>query len=78
MNWIPEIGIKIGDRIYYKTIGGWYNSGIVKDIDDESCLVEVDKLGCESSDKYVPPLPYYVRILLADGTIELDKGGEQE
>ena len=68
--------MKIGDRINYKTIGGWYNSGIIKDIDDKSCLIEVDKLGCESSNAYMP-LPYYVRILLADETIELDKGGEQ-
>lgn len=69
--------MNIGDRVKFKTMGGWYNSGIVKDIDDESCLIEVDKLGCESSNAYMP-LPYHVRILLTDETLELDKGGEQE
>lgn len=55
--------MKIGDRIKFKTIGGWDNSGIIKDMDDESCLVEVDMLG--SKDVQMP-IPYYVRLLLAD------------
>ena len=58
----------IGVRVKFKTMGGWYNSGVIKDIDDNSCLVEVDTLGC------VPPkdipLPYYARLSI-DEIIEI-------
>ncbi len=52
--------MKNGDRIRYQTIGGWYNSGTVKEIDEESCLVEVDTLGY---DKEYIALPYFARLL---------------
>lgn len=62
--------MKIGDRIKFKTIGGWYNSGIIKDVDESSCLIEVDTLGREQTSKDEGiQLPYYVR-LLTYGLIE--------
>lgn len=48
----------IGDRVKFKTIGGWYNSGIIKDMNEESYLIEVDKF-----ENTQIPLPYYVRVL---------------
>lgn len=50
--------MNIGDRVKFKTIGGWYNSGIIKDMDEDSYLIEVDK----SKDIQIP-LPYYIRVL---------------
>lgn len=52
-----------GDRVKFKTIGGWHNSGIIRDITTElgvdiSYLIEVDK----SEDPRIP-LPYYARVL---------------
>lgn len=56
--------LKKGDRIKYKTVGGFYNSGIVRDIDEESCLVEVDKPGTDPLYPNWPPVkPYTIRIL---------------
>lgn len=64
---------KKGDRVRFKTMGGWYNGGIVKDVDDDSCLIEVDTLGCEQSLEYgYIQLPYYVRILLSSSILEKD------
>lgn len=62
-----------GDRVKFKTNGGRYNSGIVKDIDKDSCLIEVDKLGCEPPKDVHISLPYYVRILLDDEIVEQDE-----
>ena len=55
--------VRIGDRVKFRTYGGWYNSGIIKGIDEESYLVEVDTLG------FIPPnvqieLPYIANLLL--------------
>lgn len=50
--------MNIGDRVTFKTIGGFYNSGIIKDMDEESYLIEVDKEG----DKQIP-FRYYLRVL---------------
>ena len=50
--------MNIGDRVKFKTIGGWYNSGIIKDMNEESYLIEVDK-----SEDIQISLPYYIRIL---------------
>lgn len=50
--------MNIADRVKFKTIGGWYNSGIIKDMDEDSYLIEVDK-----SDDIQISLPYYVRVL---------------
>lgn len=55
--------MNIGDRVKFRTMGGWCNSGIIRDITTElgidiSYLIEVDK----SEDPRMP-LPYYARIL---------------
>ena len=55
--------MKIGDRVKFKTIGGWYNSGIIKDMDEDSYLIEVDELGCDTPEDGYRPLPYYMRVL---------------
>ena len=56
---------KVGDRVKFRTRGGWYNGGTIKDIDENSSLIEVDTLGCDQSVKkygYIQ-LPYYARVL---------------
>lgn len=56
----------IGDRVRFKTSGGWYNSGIIRDMDEDSFyLIEVDKLGYEPDDVHMP-LPYYIRLFACD------------
>lgn len=56
--------MNICDRVKFKTIGGWYNSGIIEDIDEDSYLIKVDTFGYKpSEDEYVLYLPYYVRVL---------------
>lgn len=35
----------VGDRIKYKTNGGWYNHGTIEDADESSYLVNVDETG---------------------------------
>ena len=50
--------MNIGDRVKFRTVGGWYNSGIIKDMNEESYLIEVDK-----SEDIQISLPYYVRVL---------------
>ncbi len=61
--------MNIGDRVRYKTVGGWYNGGIIIDMDKDSCLIEVDTLGCErSSEDEVIQFPHRVRVL-PDGLI---------
>lgn len=47
-----------GDRVKFKTNGGWYNSGIIISMDEKTCLVEVDTLG---RDDHHMSFPYYVR-----------------
>lgn len=55
--------MNIGDRVKFKTMGGWYNRGTVEEIDKESCLVKVDRIGY---DKGYIALPYYARVLLCE------------
>lgn len=62
----------IGDRVKFKTIGGWYNSGIIKDMNEDSYLIEVDK-----SEDIQIPLPYYIRVLSSCEIIS-EKFGVQE
>lgn len=62
----------IGDRVKFKTIGGWYNSGIIRDINDDSYLIEVDELGYKPPKDICIPLPYYARVLLSCEIIEAE------
>lgn len=55
--------MNIGDRVKYKTVGGWYNSGIISDISEDSYLVEVDELGWKPPENLYIPFPYYARVL---------------
>jgi len=50
--------MNVGDRVKFRTVGGWYNCGIIKDMNEESYLIEVDK-----SEDIQISLPYYVRVL---------------
>jgi hypothetical protein len=60
--------MEIGDRVKYKTNGGWYNSGIIiskyenSSMSCPSCLIEVDTLGYKPSENDLIVLPYYRRI----------------
>ena len=58
---IDNVEWKIGDRVKFKTNGGWYNKGVIEDIDENSCLVKIDWLGFE-----LPSLnaPSHVRLPL--------------
>ena len=60
--------MNIGDRVKFKTIAGWYNSGIIKDINEESYLIEVDK-----SEDIQIPRPYYMRVLSSCEVISEDE-----
>lgn len=57
--------MNIGDRVKFITMGGWYNSGIIKDMDEDedSYLIEVDELGCKPPKDVHIQLPYYARVL---------------
>jgi len=55
--------MNIGDRVKFKTMGGWYNSGIIRDMDEDSYLIEVYELGCKPPKDVYIPLPYYARVL---------------
>lgn len=61
--------MNIGDRVKFKTIGGWYNNGIIRDMSEDSYLIEVDELGCNLPDI---PLPYYVRVLSCEEMAVID------
>ncbi len=61
--------MKIGDRVKFKTFGGWYNSGILRDMSEDSYLIEVDELGC---DLPFIPLPYYARVLSCEAIAVID------
>lgn len=50
----------VGDRVRFKTFGGWWNSGIVKEIDGDSCLVEVDSVDPKQKGDF--SVPYLVRL----------------
>lgn len=58
----------VGDRVKFKTNGGWYNSGIIiskyenSSMSCPSCLIEVDTLGYKPSENDPVTLPYYVRV----------------
>lgn len=64
--------MNIGDRVKFKTIGGWYNSGIIKDMNEDSYLIEVDK----SEDAQIS-LPYYVRVLSSCEIISENLGAQE-
>lgn len=64
--------MNIGDRVKFKTVGGWYNSGIIRDMDEESYLIEVDK-----SEDIQISFPYYLRVLLSCEVIK-EESEEQE
>lgn len=64
--------MNIGDRVKFKTIGGWYNSGIIKDMDEDSYLIEVDK----SEDTQIL-LPYYARVLSSCEIINENLGAQE-
>ena len=49
----------IGDRVKFPTNDGWYNSGIIKDMDEKSCLVKVDNLG---DDDHPVIFPFCLRV----------------
>lgn len=66
--------MNIGDRVKFKTIGGWYNSGIIKDMNEDSYLIEVDELGCNPPKDVHIPLPYYARVLSCEN---VDRGEEK-
>lgn len=55
--------MNIGDRVKFKTMGGWYNRGIIRDINEDSYLIEVDELGCKLPKDVYILLPYYARVL---------------
>lgn len=63
--------MNIGDRVKFKTIGGWYNSGIIRDISEDSYLIEVDK-----SEDIQISLPYYLRVLSSCEIV--NDSGEEE
>lgn len=65
--------MNIGDRVKFRTIGGWYNSGIIRDINEYSYLIEVDKIGYKPPKDIYIPLPYYARVLLCELTIEKEE-----
>ena len=52
---------KIGDRVRFKTVGGYYNSGIVKEVHKDSFLVEVDRSLATSV-----TLPYLVNLICSE------------
>lgn len=62
--------MNIGDRARFITIGGWYNSGIIKDMDEDSYLIEVDELGCKPPENVHISLPYYARVLSCEKITE--------
>lgn len=64
--------MNIGDRVKFKTIGGWYNSGIIKNMDEDSYLIEVDK----SEDTRIL-LPYYARVLSSCEIINENLGAQE-
>ncbi len=67
--------MNVGDRVKFKTIGGWYNSGIIKDMNEDSYLIEVDKLGCKPPEDVYIPLPYYARVLSCELESEVKENG---
>ena len=62
--------MNIGDRVRFITMGGWYNSGIIKDIDEDSYLIEVDELGYKPPEDVHISLPYYARVLSCEKIAE--------
>ena len=65
--------MNIGDRVKFKTMGGWYNNGIVRDMDEESYLVEVDELGYKPPENVCISLPYYARVLTCETIAESEE-----
>ena len=47
--------MNIGDRVKFRTVGGWYNSGIIRDMNEDSYLIEVDELGYKPPKIEFPP-----------------------
>lgn len=67
--------MNIGDRVKFKTIGGFYNNGIIRDMSEDSYLIEVDELGCNLPEDVYIPLPYYARVLSCELESEDKKNG---
>ena len=67
--------MNIGDRVKFRTIGGWYNSGIIRDINEDSYLIEVDELGSKPPEDVNISLPYHARVLSCE---IVDKGMTNE
>lgn len=68
------IGLNVGDRVKVKTIGRWYNGGVVKQIDEDSILIEIDSVDPHSPPDLIVNLPFLLRMPLsscADGAVEL-------
>lgn len=65
--------MNIGDRVKFRTAGGWYNSGIIRDINEDSYLIEVDKLGCKPPKDVYISLPYYARVLSCEMITESEE-----
>lgn len=42
---VDTVEWKIGDHVKFKTNGRWYNTGVIEDIDEDSCLVKIEYLG---------------------------------
>lgn len=54
---------RVGDRVRFMTAGGFYNGGIVKEIDEDSCLIEVDSFDPKQKGDF--SVPYLVRALFS-------------
>ncbi len=65
--------MNIGDRVKFRTFGGWYNSGIIRDMNEDSYLIEVDELGCKPPKGVHIPLPYYARVLSCEKIQEVEE-----
>lgn len=65
--------MNIGDRARFITMGGWYNSGIIKDMDEDSYLIEVDEIGCKPPEDVHIPLPYYARVVSCERIVESEE-----
>lgn len=70
--------MNIGDRVKFRTVGGWYNSGIIRDMNEDSYLIEVDELGYKPPEDVYIPLPYYVRVLSCEEIINRGKNMTRE
>lgn len=68
--------MNIGDRVKFITMGGWYNTGIIRDMDEDSYLIEVDGLGYKPPKDVHIPLPYYARVSSCEKVAEHQESEE--